>query len=665
MKRELSFENFYVYEGNKVAYLAAQKIVELPGELFNPLYIHSGTGLGKTHLLWALSHAIKDKHPARFFSAKEFEKYLDETKTFDMALLVDDLHTIARQCHESILGIIDTLLANNKQICFSGNVAPRQLQNIDPRLLSRLEGGLVCDIVPPKEMALVEMIKNKSGEAGIILPDEIALELAQISTGSIRAIEGMINRLVAYSSLGSVTLDIDSVRMILKEFYPKGIYSPVSSLLEELKKNASDVLKDLSEKVDVHEEYREKIYVWEMKGFDTSSLRSLLDGDVELLKHEYDDFINKVERLIALQREFGALDTRQFPEEAMKIESMLFSPDRVEEIEELIVVIKHGAAKEVDKSFKTYIIGESNKNVFDIYEQHVLPNLGKKYNPFIIYGKDGTGKTRFLEAVGCEFSSQEMSVVLLNLADVDDIVKLDDTGEYDVLLLDNFHNTFCVAQELRKKIFDTILQNVQAGKPVFYSSKTFPTDVSLSDDEKSVFEYGIETELKPPTAEMAKRYIQSKVSSSQAERIIDKGLPSFSSFYDIDTFLGAAGETEEGKESKEGKEEEITFTIPDKESVTSAGEGDLVSLGLPGEEQQKEKEPVADDMRERREEVIALGLPGEESVEAKEEEEKAEIEEHAEQVTETKQEPEPQKEKIDMHRFLSREIPGEMIEENY
>jgi len=191
MKRELSFENFYVYEGNKVAYLAAQKIVELPGELFNPLYIHSGTGLGKTHLLLALSNAIKEKHPARFFSAKEFEEYLDETKVVDTALFVDDLHTIARQYHESILGIIDTLLTKNKQICFSGHVAPRQLQNTEPRLLSRLEGGLVCDIVPPKEMALVEMIKKKSGEAGIILPDEIALELAQISTGSIRAIEGI------------------------------------------------------------------------------------------------------------------------------------------------------------------------------------------------------------------------------------------------------------------------------------------------------------------------------------------------------------------------------------------------------------------------------------------------------------------------------------------
>ncbi|GAH06758.1 unnamed protein product, partial [marine sediment metagenome] len=86
------------------------------------------------------------------------------------------------------------------------------------------------------------MIKKKSSEAGILLSDEVVLELAQISTGSVRAIEGMINRLIAYSSLGNLSVEIDSVRMILKEFYPKGIYSPVSSLLEELKKNASEIL---------------------------------------------------------------------------------------------------------------------------------------------------------------------------------------------------------------------------------------------------------------------------------------------------------------------------------------------------------------------------------------------------------------------------------------
>ena len=75
MKRELNFENFYVHDGNKVVYLAAQKIIEFPGELFNPLYIYGGTGLGKTHLLRALHNELSKKFTVLLFSTKEFEKY--------------------------------------------------------------------------------------------------------------------------------------------------------------------------------------------------------------------------------------------------------------------------------------------------------------------------------------------------------------------------------------------------------------------------------------------------------------------------------------------------------------------------------------------------------------------------------------------------------------
>ncbi len=655
MKRELNFENFYVYEGNKVAYLAAQKIIEFPGELFNPLYIHGGTGLGKTHLLWALCQEVSKKQPARFFSAKEFEKYLDEAKVVDTVLVVDDLHAISVQYHDSVLGAIETLLTNNKQICFSGNVALRQLKNINPELLSRFEGGLVCDILPPKEMALVEMIKKKSGEAGILLPDEIALELAQISTGSIRAIEGMINRLVAYSSLGNVTLDIESVRMILKEFYPKGIYSPVSSLLEELKKDAHEVLEDVSERVDVREEYREKIYVWEMKGFDTSSLKTLLDGDIELLKQQYADFIKKVERLIALQREFGALDARRFPDEAMKIESMLFSPAHLPDIEELINKIKKSAEEEIDRTFKTYIVGENNKNVFEIYKQQVVPNLGEKFNPFIVYGKEGMGKTRFLEAVKSELAAQGRSVIFFDLASVDDIVKLIAAEEYEILILDNFHNTFAVATGLRTKIFNAVLNAINSGKAVFYSSKTFPTDVSMSDEEKKTFEYGIETELKAPTSDVAEAYVRSHLPSQQAERIISQGMPEFQSFYAIDEFLQSIDEK---------KSEDITFSIPDKEPQDAAQEGGLISLGLPGEEAMEEEKLPETASAHGGEGVIPLGFSGEEAIEHKDEEVKMPETPQTDKAMETRA-PQHEKKKVDLHRFLSQEIKGELIEDNF
>ncbi len=628
MKREMNFENFYVYDGNKVAYLAAQKVVEFPGELFNPLYIYGGTGLGKTHLLWTIFSELDKKSKTLFFSAKDFEKSLEETIEFDTPIVVDDFHTISKEYHEVILGIIDTFLANNRQICLSGDAAPRALKDFDVRLLSRLEGGLVCDIQPPKEIALVDMIKKKSGEAGILLPDEIALELAQISTGSIRVIEGMINRLIAYSSLGHVSLDVNSVHMILKDFYPKGIYSPVSSLLEELKKDASEVLQDMSEKLDEHEEYKEKIYIWEMKGFDTSSLKLLIDGDLDLLKREYDNFIQKVKKLFELQKEFSTIDVDKFPDEAMKIESMLFSPDNVDEIRKLIADIKGIHVVDADKGFENFVVGESDANVFDVYTNQVLKNLGQAFNPFIIYGEKGTGKTRFLEAVYIDLISKNKSVKFVDLGSSAGVPRLDDIEVYDVLLFDNFHNIFAAPEEVRKRVFDCITACIKADKPVIFSSYALPPDVSLSEDESFIFSSAIETEIKTPSTDVVEKYLKSKLPVGEAQEIIDKGFPRFTSFYEINGFL-------------DSRKEVVLVEIPREETeqkIEVPEEIEIVPLGFPGEEsiQREEiKEAVA-------KEIEGLAM-------------KRESEEKIEELRES----------IDDEKFLMHEVSGELIEDNY
>lgn len=638
MKRELNFENFYVYDGNKVTYLAAKKVVEFPGEIFNPLYVYGESGLGKTHLLLAIYYELNKKFTTLFFSAKEFEKFLDITTIFDTSMIIDDLHIVSNKYYETILGIIDSFLTSNKQICFSGNVAPRDFKNFDARLISRLEGGLVCDIIPSKEIELVDLIKKKSGESGILLPDEIALELAQISNGSVRAIEGMINRLIAYSSLGSLSFETDSVRMILKEFYPKGIHSPVSSLLEELKKNASEILQDVSEKLDIREEYKEKIYIWEMKGFDTSSLKLLIEGDIDLLRKEYDNFIKKIEKLIALQKEFGALDTGDFPDEAMKIESMIFSPEHVDDIEKLLTKIKKTHKISVfEKSFDKFIVGACNKNACDIYTEKILKNLGKKFNPFIIFGGKGTGKTRFLEAIYSDLIAQNKSVKFYDFAVKDEILESDDTEKYDVFLFDNFHHAFSAPDDLRKKIFNSIQNYIKVGKAVIFSSAVSSSDLLLSDNEKSILEFGIEAELETPSSEVVEAHIKSKLELNKAEKILNKGVPKFSSFYEIDEFLYST------------KTEELVKKIPLEPSEEELAK--VVSLGLLGEEsgqeeKAQEKEEIKETVISKEEEIVAL--------------EKEEIKE--EKLTTDKSR---LLKDIKEERFIIQEISGELIEDNY
>jgi chromosomal replication initiation ATPase DnaA len=689
MKKVFSFENFYVYDGNRVAYLAAQKIVQFPGEIFNPFYVYSGTGLGKTHLLWALYAELNKKHPSTFFTGKDFERYLDEAREHSSLLIVDDIYTIADKYQPIFLEMIDSYLTAGKQICFSGTIAPRDFNNFNPKLVSRLEGGLVCDIQPPKEMALVDVIKKKSTEMSIILPDDIALELAQLSTGSFRAIEGMVNRLVAYASLGNLSVDLNSIRMILKDFYPKGLYSPVSSLLEELKKNASEVLQEVTEKIDMREEYRERIYIWEMKGFDTSSLKPLLEGDAATLAAAYNDFIKKVERLIELQKIFGTFDANDNPDDAMRIESMLFSPGKIAEIETLIekmkprvpvplpvteavpaetaapetTVVPPPAAPDVAKAakplrtFETYLTGKCNKAVLDLYHDNVVGNLGTRFNPFIVVGGKGCGKTHLLEAICSDLLSRRIAVVVVDLEQAPPIM---DSGlnNAEVLIIDNVTALWDFKPIMRKDWLELLNDRIKGDKEIVIGSALVTGDDRFTDDEKMLLELGVEVVLNPPSTDIAEAYIRKSLPGTWAEQVIKAGLPDFDSFYALIDFVKSLSPEKPAPEPEQAGPAEPAAAATEAESVpvetaaavVSAPAADsLVSLGLPGEEpvpaaaepqEQKEIAGVVHDMvtEVSAAPAVAESLPDATGVQLK---------------------------TVKEERLIIPEIPGELIEENY
>lgn len=594
-KRGYSLENFYLYDGNRVAFLAAQKIIQFPGELFNPFYVYSGSGLGKTHLLWAIHADLSRKGTALFFTALEFDKWINSNPDTNVMLIIDDLHTLAEHSQERLLAIMDAGLANNRQLCFSGIHSPRDLKNLNPKIISRIEGGLTCDIQPPKELSLVDMIKRKAEESGIIIPDEIALELAQLSSGSIRTIEGMINRLVAYSSLGQFSLDLNTIRLILKEFYPRGVFSPVTSLIEELKKNAADILPETAEQTNPREEYKEKIYIWEMKGFDISSLKPYLEADLDVLSREYGRFIKKVETLIELQKEFGGLDSTQSPSEAMKIETMLFSPDRIEEIQNLISIIRMKSS--VPRlSFANYLIGDANRTAYELYHQTILPNLGRQFNPMVIIGGHGVGKTHLLTAIFYHLLDHGHSPFYLDLQTADP-KSFSIPAPCDVLLIDNFTAIAREDGSRREQLFHFIAGFLKNDRQIFIATEILPVDFNLTKEERDCFDLGIEVRLEPPNEELARRYI----ALQQPVNPISSPLPSFTSYYDIEEYrkrLAAqpASSVEPVPVRTDNAEAvikpEITpLVLPEvsstpAETISAAGdEAPLIPLGLPGESQ--------------------------------------------------------------------------------
>lgn len=588
IEKARSFENFYVYEGNKVAFMAAQKIIQFPGEVFNPLYVYATGSYGKTYFLWTMFGEFTKKEPALFFTPKEFEDYLQNTNQFDTTIFVDDINRISEKYQEAMLSLVDILISKNKQLCFCGNMPPRELKNLGSKLISRLEGGLVCDLQTPREMALVDFIKKKSEERGIIIPDDIALELTQLSNGSFRMIDGMINRLVAYASLGNITFDLNTVRLILKEFYPRGIYSPVASLVEELKKNADAIISEISEKKDPYSEYKEKIYIWEMKGFDTTELKPLLEGNIETLAEAYNKFIKKVEKLIELQKEFGAIDTSKYPEETMKLETMLFSPDKIEEIESLLVTIKEKIKIEEKKPFENYLVGECNRTAFELYEKSILPNLGKKFNPYVVFGSVGTGKTFFCKEIALDLQIKGYKPIMLDFEQsTSELPKGPD--EKDALLIDNFHKILQKEEEPRNKCTDIILDYIKKEHPVFIFSEPFTENIKLPENEKLIFEFGVETILNEPDPEITKDYLSLKLTPEEFVAVQQKGIPQFKNFNELEDFVKNL-KTSRPVVEVTPKPEIVSLGLPGEESVTPVSE--VIEAKEPAPQQLELVEPV-------------------------------------------------------------------------
>ncbi len=231
----LSFANFVSGRSNVLAMNAARRMAAADRPMFNPLYLQAGTGQGKTHLLHAVAHAHLEVNPAATIIMMSAEKFMLEFVTAvrgnDMPafkarlraadlLMIDDLQFIIGKgsTQEELLHTIDEVLASGGRLAVAADRAPHLLDGIDPRLLSRLQGGLVAEI-DAADLALREdILRHKCAthhEAHV--PDEVIAYLAANFTRNIRELEGALNKILAYASLADATISIDLARDRLAE----------------------------------------------------------------------------------------------------------------------------------------------------------------------------------------------------------------------------------------------------------------------------------------------------------------------------------------------------------------------------------------------------------------------------------------------------------------
>jgi chromosomal replication initiator protein len=238
------FENFVVGASNQFAHAAALGAAESPGKTYNPLFIYGGVGLGKTHLMHAIGHSIKQSNRhlrVAYLSSEKFMNELinairyDKTQTFRDkyrsidVLLMDDIQFLAgkERTQEEFFHTFNTLHNEQKQIVITSDCPPREIPTLQERLHSRFEWGLIADIEPPDLETKVAILKRKADLDGVNLPDEVAFFIASKVKSNIRELEGSLVRLVAISSLRgmpiSKMLAQDALRNIIDDSQPEGI----------------------------------------------------------------------------------------------------------------------------------------------------------------------------------------------------------------------------------------------------------------------------------------------------------------------------------------------------------------------------------------------------------------------------------------------------------
>jgi chromosomal replication initiator protein len=256
-----TFSNFVVGSFNELAHAAAMAVVKNPGQIYNPLFIYGGVGLGKTHLLQAIGNEIlyeNSKRKVKYVPAEKFvteviasikEHRIEKLKSFYQSfdvLIVDDIQFLSgkEKTQEEFFYTFNSLYEKNKQIVLSSDRPPKAIPALAERLRSRFEGGMIADISLPDFETRLAILRKKSEERGVNFSDEILNYIATNIKRNIRELEGALNILITYFKLNQKYPDLQIAKQLLKNLISPP--SKVSSMKKIIKTVAE--FYDISEK---------------------------------------------------------------------------------------------------------------------------------------------------------------------------------------------------------------------------------------------------------------------------------------------------------------------------------------------------------------------------------------------------------------------------------
>jgi chromosomal replication initiator protein len=239
-----TFSNFIVGSANRLAHAASLSVAERPGHAYNPLFLYGGVGLGKTHLMHAVGNQVIAKFPRKKVVYATSERFTNEFITsiqqgkidefraryrrIDL-LLIDDIQFIAdkERTQEEFFHTFNTIHEDGKQIVLTSDRPPKAIQALEERLRSRFEWGLIADLTAPDLETRIAILRAKAEEAAVSITSDVIEFIARKVVSNIRELEGALNRIVAYASMGGIAITIELAQAVLSNV----LYNPKKRLV--------------------------------------------------------------------------------------------------------------------------------------------------------------------------------------------------------------------------------------------------------------------------------------------------------------------------------------------------------------------------------------------------------------------------------------------------
>ncbi|HSM35308.1 MAG TPA: DnaA/Hda family protein [Longimicrobiales bacterium] len=408
-----TFDNFVVGSGNRLSVAAARRVAESPGASYNPLFIYSASGLGKTHLVTSIGHKAAEENASLDVVYDTLEHFMDEAMEAIQAgerdsfrarfqhvglMILDDVQFLAGKprTQEELIRVWDAMSGRGGQVVLTSDRPPQEIDGLDDRLLSRFSGGLIVDIGAPDLETRVAIVRRKAEEQGQELSDGVAELLARSTFSNVRELQGALNRVLAVQELEGRIVDRDEVAQLVGGEAPSSRPSEFGDFLADVELAVDAVVSRSTE----DQQLASAIMRWEADGYRTVRLESLLHeshqpSEVEAFVRAYE---LDVERLREIDAEIRTLD----PAAPELHWGVLRDPDRLADAEAVLAAVRERRrplpAPPPEYTFDR--VGLDDGSLALRAARAAAEQPGARYNPLYLHGEASPLRSALLGALG-------------------------------------------------------------------------------------------------------------------------------------------------------------------------------------------------------------------------------------------------------------------------